>query len=107
MSARSRSTSERVPVMATSWHPNWRAGCAHAPLLVSCTGASRREPVEVTREQRDLTDVRRTGQSSHEALEADREAAVRRHPVPKRLEVALVRLDRLTHPGERGEVVGI
>ena len=50
-----------------------------------------REPVQVAREERDLADVGRADQPRHPALQPDREAAVRRHAVPERLEVGVVR----------------
>ena len=52
------------------------------------------EPVQVAREQRDLPDVRSSGQLRGPALQPDREPAVRRHAVLEHLEV----------PGERRRV---
>src|SRR2546423_969220 len=60
------------------------------------------EAVAVARKQRRLADVRRAREARDEALEPDREAAVRGHPVAERLQVALVRLDGAV---ERGDVV--
>src|SRR5919198_1075974 len=60
------------------------------PLPTSDFGArsSGREPVQVAREERGLADVRRPDQPGQPALQPDGEAAVRRHAVPERLQVA-------------------
>ena len=57
----------------------------------------RTEPIQVAREQRDLADVGGAGEAGDPAFESDGEAAVRRHAVAERLEVA----------GERREVVAV
>ena len=77
-------------------HPQ-RHGDLHQPRRRRRVGRRlRRQPVQVAREERDLADVRRLDQPRHPALEPDREAAVRRHPVAERLQVGVVR-----RPGPR------
>src|SRR5207244_2704246 len=51
------------------------------------TLASWQQAVAVPREERRLADVRETQRLSHEPAQTEREAAVRRHPVSKRVEV--------------------
>ena len=61
--------------------------------------------MQVTRKQRRLTDVGRAGQPRDPSLEPDREPAVRRHPVAKRLQVAGERLRIEPTGSERRQVV--
>src|SRR4051794_10781627 len=56
-------------------------------MIRMLTGPSWHQPVPVTREERRLADVRRTDRLRDEPLEAEGEAAVRRHPVAERVEV--------------------
>ena len=65
------------------------------------------QPSEVAREQRRLADVRRLDQPRHPALQPDREAAVRRHAVLERLQVALERRRAHAALAQRRQVVGV
>ena len=78
------------------------AEAAGPPTQPAC---SRREAVDVAGEERDLADVGGAGEAGDPALEADGEAAVGRHAVTERLEVAGERLG--VGVAEGGEVVGV
>src|SRR5438128_2572373 len=75
-----------------------RGGCG---IGLDPNEPSRRQTMEIAREERRLADVRRPRQLGDPPLEADRETAVRRHPVAERLQVALVPLGPLAARRER------
>src|SRR3954453_6313390 len=66
-----------------------------------------REPVQVSREERDLADVRRLDEPGDPTLQADREAAVRRDAAPEGLDVRRVGGVGVAALLERSDVVGI
>src|SRR4051812_15752473 len=74
-------------------------------MIRMLTSASWHQPVPVTREERRLADVRRPDRLRDESLQAESEAAVRRHPVTERIEVRGEGL--VAHPArcERRDVV--
>src|SRR5580765_3985546 len=74
-------------------------------MIRMLTGSSWHQPVPVTREERGLADVRDADRLRHEALEAEGEAAVRRHPVAERVEVGRERHGIEPPGGERRDVV--
>src|ERR1051326_8935734 len=74
-------------------------------MIRMLTGPSWQQPIAITREERRLADVRSADRLRHEALEAEREAAVRRHPVAERVEIAGERLGVQAARRERSKVV--
>src|SRR5690242_11796407 len=74
-------------------------------MIRTLTDPSWQQPIAITREERRLADVRRADHLRHEPLEAEREPAVRRHPVAERVQIAGERFCVEPARGERCEVV--
>ncbi len=60
-----------------------------ASRLASLTIPLRRQPIQIAREQGRLPQIGRADELHQESFRADGEAAMRRHPKPKRLQVTL------------------